>query len=72
MKRFESKIMANNRRMKAARVMRGVTQMQPAEQLGMKENEISRIETGRTQPGRDLKERIAKTLGKPAFELFAC
>jgi len=36
------------------------------------EIEISRIETGRVQPKRDVKERIAETLGRPAFEIFDC
>ena len=42
--------MAENNRLKAARVLRGMTQLQLASQLGMKEIEISRIETGRSQP----------------------
>jgi transcriptional regulator with XRE-family HTH domain len=62
--------MATNNRLKAARVLRGLTQMQLAEQIGTRESEISRIETGRVQPGSDMKRRIAGVLQKPTFELF--
>jgi transcriptional regulator with XRE-family HTH domain len=64
------KIMAANNRLKAARVLQGLTQLQLAEQLGIKEIEVSRIETGRYQPAAEMKRRIAHTLKKPAFELF--
>ena len=63
--------MAANTRLKAARVLKGLTQMQLAERLGTREIEISRIETGRTQAKGDLKRRIAEILGKPTFEIFA-
>lgn len=62
--------MAQNNRLRAARVLRGMTQMQLAERLGMKEIEISRIETGRAQPDAETKRRIAEVLQKPGFELF--
>ena len=62
--------MAENRRMAAARVLKGITQRQLAEQVGTREIEISRIETGRVCPGADMKRRIAEVLGKPAFEIF--
>ena len=64
--------MAANRRLRAARVLRGVTQLQLAEQLGRKEIEISRYETGRSQPDPETKRRIAEILQKPTFELFDC
>lgn len=62
--------MAANNRLKAARVLKGMTQLQLAELVGLKEIEISRIETGRAYADEDLKRRIAVVLGKPTFELF--
>ena len=62
--------MAENRRMAAARVLKGITQRQLAELVGTREIEISRIETGRVCPGADVKRRIAEVLQKPTFELF--
>ncbi|HEU5070883.1 MAG TPA: helix-turn-helix transcriptional regulator [Verrucomicrobiae bacterium] len=56
--------------MKAARVLKGMTQLQLADKVGTKEIEISRIETGRAVPEASLKQRIADALGKPTFELF--
>jgi transcriptional regulator with XRE-family HTH domain len=62
--------MAANNRLKAARVLKGMTQLRLAELVGLKEIEISRIETGRISPDVALKQRIADVLGKPTFELF--
>ncbi len=62
--------MAANTRLKAARVLKGLTQLQLAEKVGTREIEISRIETGRARPDAELKRRIAEILQKPAFELF--
>lgn len=62
--------MAENRRMAAARVLKGITQRQLAELVGTREIEISRIETGRVCPRAEVKRRIAEVLGKPAFEIF--
>jgi len=42
--------MAENRRMAAARVLKGITQRKLAELVGVREIEISRIETGRVTP----------------------
>lgn len=64
--------MAENRRLAAARVLKGITQRQLAEQVGTREIEISRIETGRVTPDAAMKQRIALVLGKPTFELFDC
>ena len=64
--------MAANYRLKAARVLKGLTQLQLAEKLGGKEIDISRFETGRARPGADMKRRIAEVLQKPAFEIFEC
>ena len=62
--------MATNNRLRAARVLLGMTQLALAEKVGAKEIEISRIETGRLSPGAELKRRIAEVLRKPTFELF--
>jgi DNA-binding XRE family transcriptional regulator len=62
--------MASNNRLKAARVLKGMTQLQLADQVGLKEIEISRIETGRCEPHLPMKEKIAAVLEKPTFELF--
>ena len=62
--------MAANNRMKAARVLRGLTQMQLAEKVGTREIEISRLETGRVTPDTQIKQSIANALQKPTFELF--
>lgn len=62
--------MAENRRLAAARVLKGITQRKLAELVGTREIEISRIETGRCEPDRQLKEKIAAVLEKPTFELF--
>ena len=62
--------MAANNRLKAARVLKGMTQLQLGELVGLKEIEVSRIETGRADADEDLKRRIAAVLDKPTFELF--
>ncbi len=64
--------MAINTRLKAARVGKGLTQLQLAEQAGMREIDISRMETGRTTPSLEVKQRIAALLEKPPFEIFPC
>ena len=64
--------MAENRRLAAARVLKGITQRKLAELVGTREIEISRIETGRITPDVKLKQRIASVLEKPTFELFDC
>ena len=64
--------MAANNRLRAARVLLGMTQLRLAEKIGVKEIAVSRIETGRSQPDADMKRRIADVLHKPAFELFDC
>ena len=66
----ETEAMTVNNRLKAARVLKGFTQRQLAEQVGTREIEISRIETGRSEPDGPIKERISAVLGKPTFELF--
>ena len=62
--------MTANYRLKSARVLKGMTQLQLASRVGLKEIEISRIETGRADANVELKRRIAEVLQKPTFELF--
>ena len=62
--------MAENHRLRAARALRGMTQLHLAELIGKKEIEISRYETGRSQPDAETKRRISELLQKPTFELF--
>jgi transcriptional regulator with XRE-family HTH domain len=62
--------MAINIRLKAARVAKGLTQLQLAERIGLREIEISRIETGRSHPGPEIKRRISEVIGRPTFEIF--
>jgi transcriptional regulator with XRE-family HTH domain len=62
--------MAENKRLRAARVLQGLTQLQLAEKIGRKEIEISRFETGRARPDSEVKCLIADVLQKPAIELF--
>jgi len=62
--------MAANKRLRAARVVLGMTQLQLADQIGRKEIEISRYETGRAIPDAHTKRLIAEALQKPTFELF--
>ena len=64
--------MASNNRLKAARVLQGLTQLQLAEKVGLKEIDISRLETGRSAGKAEIKQRIATALQKPTFELFDC
>ncbi len=58
--------------MKAARILRGLTQLQLADKIGAKEIDISRLETGRALPDGETKQRIAEILQKPAYEIFDC
>lgn len=64
--------MVLNNRLKAARVLRGLTQLQLAEKVGRKEMDVSRYETGRARPDQDTKRRIANVLQKPPYEIFDC
>jgi len=62
--------MALNKRLRTARLLQGLTQLDLAGKVGTKEIEISRFETGRAQPDPAVKKRIAEVLQKPVFELF--
>jgi len=61
--------MRKDLRFKIARQVSGLTQQQLADAAGCRESLISRIESGRTRPDREIAERIAKHLGKRPFEL---
>jgi transcriptional regulator with XRE-family HTH domain len=50
--------MAANYRLKAARVLKGLTQLQLAEKIGLQEHDVSRLETGRSVADGTTKERI--------------
>ena len=63
---------STNRRLKAARMLLGLSQIELAERIGRKELDISRIETGRTRPDEVTKRRIAEVLKKSTYELFDC
>jgi transcriptional regulator with XRE-family HTH domain len=62
--------MTINMRLKLARIAQALTQRALGERLGIKELEVSRIETGRARPTPELKKRIAEVLGKQPFEIF--
>ena len=55
--------------MKSARMLKGLSQHGLAERVGCSEAAISRIETGRASPERDLKERIARELEIKPWEV---
>ena len=62
--------MIQNNRLRAARALKGLTQLQLADLLGVREIEVSRLETGRARPTPEVKRRIAEILGKQPFEIF--
>ena len=49
-------------RFKLARLERGFRQLDIARAVGLGETQVSRIETGRMKPARELVERIARAL----------
>ena len=53
-----------------ARKKIGVTQRQLALAVGVNENQICKIETGRAKPNRQLADKIARRLESSAKELF--
>ena len=62
--------MKRNNRLRAARALKSMTQLELATRVGVKELEISRYETGRAQPDAETKRRIAEVLQKPTYEIF--
>jgi len=57
--------------MKTARAAKGWTQRDLAEQAGCSEPLVSKIETGRATPDRELKERLARLLEIETWEVGA-
>ena len=57
-------------RMKIARVQRGLTQQELADQIGVTRQTIGLIEQGRFNPSLALCVQIAKALGKTLDGLF--
>ena len=55
--------------MKAARMLKGLTQQDLAKCVGCTEPLVSKIETGRADAGRELKERIAHVLAIETWEV---
>ena len=55
--------------MREARRKLGFTQLDLARKIGCGESVISRIETGRISPESWLKEKVAKELGIPTWEV---
>ena len=62
--------MIDENRLRAARALRGITQRRLGDMIGLKEIEVSRIETGRALPDPETKRRISVALQKPTFEIF--
>jgi len=58
-------------RMKAARMLKGLTQHDLAQLVGCTEALVSKIETARAEPERELKERIARALEIETWEVGA-
>ncbi|HUV38940.1 MAG TPA: helix-turn-helix transcriptional regulator [Planctomycetota bacterium] len=57
-------------RIRFHRVMRGLSQRDLAASLRMAPAQLSRYETGRTQPGLAVLDRIAKVLRVPVSDFF--
>jgi len=57
-------------RLKVARIAAGLNQFELAQRIGISESTISKIETRRVTPARDVQQRIAAALGKQRWEVF--
>ena len=62
--------MNRDMRLKVARIAAGLSQFELAQRVGISESTISKIETRRVIPTRDIQERIATTLSKARWEVF--
>jgi len=62
--------MAKNWRLKEARDNKKMTQYDLAQAVGLKENQIAQIETGRLDPSYGLACRISEAVGVDKEELF--
>lgn len=58
--------MINGERIRQARELRGVTQQELAEQVGVNQSAIAQFEAGRTQPSLAVLQSISFTIGFPA------
>jgi DNA-binding XRE family transcriptional regulator len=58
-------------KMKAARMLKGMTQYDLAQLVGCTEALVSKIETGRAVPKYELKQRIARVLEIETWEVGA-
>lgn len=56
--------------LKAKRVELGIKQKDFAKALGISQQQLNRIETGRAEPRRDLMKKISEILETPVQELF--
>ena len=61
--------MSQDIRFKIARQVAGLTQLRLAEAIGVREHQITRIESGRARPDPATAERIAALLSKRPFEI---
>ena len=59
-----------NLRFKVHRIAAGISQRELAEALNTHEVTVSRWETGRNVPDRDVQERVARLLGVHRWELW--
>ena len=59
-----------DKRMKLARIEAGLSQFELGAAVGVPESLISKYETRRFNPPRDVQERIAGRLGKKRWEVF--
>ena len=55
--------------MRAARRRLGWTQLELSRRVGCTESLVTKIETGRCEPHADIKERIARELNIPTWEV---
>lgn len=62
--------MAKRKIIQFARMEKGYTQLDLAKLIGVKEHEITLIETGRKEPSPAVAQRIAKTLDTKKEKLF--
>lgn len=53
----------DNRKLKIALINNGMRQYQLAQKVGINESNLSKIMTGRLNPGKDLLKRICEVLG---------
>jgi transcriptional regulator with XRE-family HTH domain len=58
------------RKFKILRLQAGLTQQQLARAVGVSENQITRIETARLRPKRDLLQQLIDVLGDGVADIF--